>query len=235
MKSSNIRFDQQGKIALALLTPLLFMIPLVVLFVTVRDAPDWLIIIAIVVVIISALISVVVLVKKLSSEIVFHDEENGKYRVEFTKRGFFAPHSFDFELKDIGNFWTDLNQTGFYASFDLHKPPFSFQLCALTKNEEDQVAFINLMNEFQQAVNQFNVDEVTAETKELPIASVTMYETWWAKALSLIVILVVIGIVGVSVYTGQEVPWYKFTLLIILGVPFIGKVYSLNYGKGRKK
>ncbi|MCW5908497.1 MAG: hypothetical protein KIS94_11610 [Chitinophagales bacterium] len=225
MGTYTVRLTQAYKVVLGLVFIPLLIVPFIVsmAYITI---PEWLVIVLIVAFLGAAIAATVFVVKRLTP-LVQYSFDGDTHRVEVIEKAFYNVSSFSFTTNDIRNFWIDETNGRYYFTLSISQYPHKFSINAASKSDEDETQFAELMTAVTEIVNNRN-----SESGETVIASTTMYETWWAKLLSVFAILVFIAaLVLIAFFPDVDFPWWRLLLLVGFGVPFVMKVYHYNYKK----
>lgn len=222
-----VRFSQTYKLVAIMVGLPLVVVPMFVLLGTESgDLPDWLIIVAIIVMMVLMIASVLLLVKKFQPRVEVRQEQEG-FIFSFIDTGFVAPDNFQLRPSDLKNFWTDDAQGNLYFSVEAKQKPYKFHISPISKSEQDLEQYYALVSAFEDAVSRQN------ESKEFPqITSTTIYETWWAKLLAVILVLLMLAVFVVPlVFNEINIPWYRVVYIFAVGLPFVWNVYVKNFKK----
>ncbi|MBL7776690.1 MAG: hypothetical protein JNK66_00185 [Chitinophagales bacterium] len=222
-----VRFSQTYKLVAIMIGLPILVVPLFVMLGTeFGDLPDWLIIVAIVVMMVLMIVSVLLLVKKFQPRVEVRQEPDGFF-FTFIDTGLVAPANFQLRISDLKNFWTDEAQGNLYFSVESTQKPHKFHISPVSKGENDLAEYYALVSVFEDAVNRQN------ESKDAPqITSTSMYETWWAKLLAIIFVLLMVAVFVVPVvFSEMNIPWYRGVYIFAVGLPFVWQVYIKNFKK----
>ncbi len=244
MDQYNIRVTNTTKIVLALVFVPVSVVP-AILFMAVKfpNLPDWVVGTTIAVMMILALALTIYMVKRISPQALLALHNDG-FDVSFPTKDFFTPSPFSIKISEVTNFFAEGKDGLYYLSFKTSVRPFKFNIEARSKSDEDLASFTELMGKVAQMIIDNNEQaEGTSTTnatayvaKAHTITSVSMYESWWAKAISVFSLLVFVLILGMIAFAPDKAPdSWRLTPLVIFGVPFIYKVWYHNYRKKKKE
>ena len=243
MKQYNIRVTNTTKVALTIIFGPIAVMP-VMLYGLLHwpGFPDWVIAIWICLNIGLAGVFTFYLVKKMLPKAVLTVSDDG-FSVDFLDKNFFTPAPFEIKIHQVANFYVEGANGMYYMSFKTSTYPYSFNIEARSKKEEEINTFLELIGVISKMVEKNNY----AQSKEVLnnkvlgndsgiITSVTMYEKPWAKVLIIFAALVFLGVLFMAILMpgADSVPWVRISALIAFGIPFAYKVYYHNYKKRKK-
>ena len=229
MNKYRVTFGQNGKIVLALVLPSFLFLPII--FLCLEYLPDMggLNVIISTLLYIGAYVATVFFLIKRTNPFADVVLEGETVKVTFEKSGILIPDNFQFNLKDVSNYWEQEDKG--YAFLYLNKTgkPTHFFFRAGLEKEVEYESFIKLKNEIVRGI------EIVEQNENTVIGTKTMYEQWWAKILAVFILLVIIGFPIISLQSGSEnISWLKYGVLVFSGSVFIYNVYYNNFVKNKK-
>ncbi len=230
MRQFNVWFDQGWKIVLIILLPGFGVAPLILVCVYFSKYVTPEMVGGLMAVYLALCMWFVLrMVKRIQADAMLTFKADG-FAIDFSDKSFFIPDSFEVKTKDIENYYLEGNSKGYFLNFKTFSSPGSFNIASKSNSEEDRIAFAEIVDTIAGMVEEHN--RLHTDITQ-PISSVTMYERWWAKILSVFVIVVAVAMFFANFFLpeGREVEWWRFFPLIIFGVPFIYKVYFYNFKK----
>lgn len=225
MQEYKLRMVQKGKVVVAIVLPAVLILPLVYVTTKYPAMPAWLLI-SLIVAAMAAMITLVLwLIKRVAPKVLVRVSKEG-LQVEFITKGYLMPADFTISWNQLTNFWYDEYDGAWFMSFETNTRPTAFQLSPVSNNEGDVEVFAEALDDVIRRVDSFN-------KKAKSIASKTIYDSWWAKGLTVLVVAGALAFPVVYWLNGgnlAEFPWGRYLLLLAFAVPFIYKVY--NKGRG---
>jgi hypothetical protein len=231
MNQYSIRYGKTSTVILAIIIPSLCFVPGFVSLAYIPDLPDWGLLTLVFVILGIDIVFTLAVVKKLNPKAILTLSDDGFY-IEFESKGFPAPRSFDVKTSQIRNCYSDDNNGSYYISFSLDGPPGNFNIGAASKARQDETSFAELMLAVAEMVDRTNETGMNAPGSQ-PIAAVTMYERTWAKVLVVCIIVVVVAAICMNLLMTdlKTTSWWRIFAAMVIGAPFVYKVYYHNYLK----
>lgn len=231
MQQYRVQVTQTAKMVAGILLPLLLVIPLVVVLIYFarNDVPDSIVVPTIIVFMLLFFAATWLTVRLFMFKAVIELKENG-FGLQFEKRNFVTPPDVDLKMENITNFWVDESRGYRYMSFNTLVKPKVFNLSPASNSSDDIGRFEELVAIVSTMVEDYNnSDTGTPRT----ISERTMYETWWAKMLAVLLLAMMLMFpVLFFVLPGESSkPVGKYFILVVFGIPFLYKVYQHNFGK----
>ena len=186
--------------------------------------PDWVILPAVVILLAITIVLTLVMLKKASPKATVVLDETGFY-VQFDEQNFYTPVSFGIRRNELVNFYVNELNGAVSLCFKTTVKPEQFYLSAAGRSLEEKASFASLMEAFQKKVDESNHVAAVGKTA---ITSKTMYETWWARVLSVIVVIMLVAFTALKLFSDAAtgVSWLRLVVLVFLSAPFLLKVYS---------
>lgn len=186
--------------------------------------PEWTIL-PIVAVSLSITIAVTLyLLKKTSPKATVELDGEG-FHVRFDEQNFYTPDSFEIKMSELVNYYAYELSGNTSLSFKTSVKPAQFNFTPAGKSTEEMASFDALMEVFQEKVDKNN--QLEAGEKKV-ISTKSIYETWWARALFLgvVIMLVTFSFLKLVSDAASGVSWLRLLVLVFLSAPFLMKVYS---------
>jgi len=247
MDQYNIRVTNTTKVVLTLVLVPVSIVPAILLMaVKFPNLPEWAIWTAITSMLVLAVGLTLYMVKRITPQAILTLHEDG-FDVDFARKDFFTPNSFSIKINDVTNFFAEGKDDLYYLNFTTSVQPHKFNIEASSRSEEDLASFTELMGKVAQMIVDNNEKAEGASTNGTTanttgntqnthmIASVSMYESWWAKVISVFAIMIFVLMLVLMMFAPDKAPdSWRLAPLVIFGVPFIYKVWYHNYLKKKK-
>ncbi|HLP50785.1 MAG TPA: hypothetical protein VK154_07870 [Chitinophagales bacterium] len=221
MREYKLRMVQKGKVVVAIVLPAVLILPLVYVTTKYPAMPAWLLI-SLIVAAMGAMIALVLwLIKRVAPKVLVRVSKEG-LQVEFIIKGFLMPANFAINWNQLTNFWYDEYEGAWFMSFETNTRPAAFQLSPVSNNEGDVEIFAEALDDVIRRVDSFN-------KKAKSITSKTIYDSWWAKGLTVLVVADALAFPVVYWLNGGnlgEFPWGRYILMLAFAVPFVYKVWE---------
>lgn len=232
MQTFRLKYAENRKTIFGALLPLMVVIPAVITIALYsKDLGDSGLIALVIAAILFGVIAPLFLVLKASRQVDVSIDEN-EIRFSFINPNFLTPANFSIQTGDILNFWREEYQGRPFCSFKLKVAPKQFNLSPVKPTDAGEQALFSRFNGLiEERVKNYNTLNDTQ-----PIASVTMFETVWAKLGAVILAVSLLTLWGASITVKGEsyFPWWKLLTITVLGLPFILKVWQYNFGSKKR-
>ncbi len=230
MQQFRLKYAENRKTIFGAVLPLMVLVPAVVTTALYsKDLGDLGLIAVVIAAILFGVIAPLLLVLKASREVEVSILET-EIHFSFINPNFLTPADFSIQTEDILNFWKEDYQGRPFCSFKLRVAPHQFNLSPVKPTDAGEQALFSRFN----GLIEERVRDYNARMGTQLIASVTMFETAWAKvgAVALAVGLSFLWIASITV--GNYFQWWKLLIITALGLPFILKVWQYNYGSKKR-
>lgn len=152
---------------------------------------------------------------KQLAPLVQYSVDGGVHRIAVIQKAFYHKPFFSFTTRKICNFSVNDMIEQYYFTLNIATFPYKFSIIAALKNEEDKQQFSELLKVVSVRASQRNSES------DKPVTSLkTMYESWWAKLLSIFAILMFFLLLDIIIFFPEtNFPIWQLLTLVILGVP----------------
>lgn len=227
-----LRYNETGRTTKVAFIPALVVVPavfIIALFAT--QLGDWGLIAIGILTVLAGVITPIYVVLKMSPRVEVTVTEEGM-ELHFLNPGYFSPADYKINYSQLTNFYTDEYQGNLFCSFRTNGKPKQFNLsCRMPRRG------VNLQQyeEFKDLVSVY-ISRYNEQANSAVIGSETLYEKGWAKFIAVMVVVFTIALAGLllSGLNGSDFSVFRSAWVLILGWPFVIKVWQHNYGSKKR-